>query len=78
LDPVTAVTDWKGVLKQGGRLIITVPDQAKARPIPVNVEHLHAWDAMALDTLLTQLGFRVIAQLDPDNGVSFVTIAEKL
>jgi hypothetical protein len=78
LDPINAIREWKAVLRQTGRLIIAALDQAKANSTRMGVEHLHALDAIALDVLLTEMGFRVIAQLDPDNGVSFITVAEKL
>lgn len=78
IDPIGTIKNWIKVLKTGGRLIIAVPDETKIFSIPMNIEHRHAWNPQAMKTMLELLGLKVAAQVDPNNHISFVTIAEKV
>lgn len=77
LDPLTTLRQWAKVLKPGGRLIVAVPNQALLSSIPMNIEHVHAWDPPALKTLLEAAGLTISEQLDAQNNISFITVAEK-
>jgi SAM-dependent methyltransferase len=77
-DPISTIRNWKQVLKRGGKLIIAVPNQSVHVTIPMNIEHVHAYTPQSLRVLLESLGFAVKEQLDGQNAVSFITVAEKL
>jgi len=77
LDTVETLREWKRVLKPGGRLIIAVPDEDLIRGIPMNVEHVHAFNRKSITKLAKLIGFETSAHYDPKNGVSFVSVLEK-
>jgi len=77
MDSVATIVQWKAPLKRGGKLIVAVPNNGQILSIPMNYEHVHAWNPPALRSLLQRCGFKVIDQIDPKNGVSFITVAEK-
>jgi GT2 family glycosyltransferase len=77
MDSVKVLSQWKATLKKGGRLIIAVPNNGRILSVPMNYEHVHGWNPEALKHLLEALGMKVIDQIDPQNGISFITIAEK-
>ena len=63
-------------MKNGGRLIIAVPNEELFRTIPVNREHKHAFTPAFLAKLLHVTGFTNIEWKDSGNGVSFVIKGE--
>jgi ubiquinone/menaquinone biosynthesis C-methylase UbiE len=77
-DPITVLKQWTEVLKPGGKIMIAVPLGDRINSIPMNIEHVHAWDMASMKTLLETVGLKVTEQLDSMNGVSFITIAEKI
>lgn len=77
MDSVTVLKQWKEILKPGGKLIIAVPNNETIQSIPMNIEHVHAWNPEGMKSLLEAVGFRVIEQIDPQNYVSFITVAIK-
>lgn len=77
VDPIKTVYNWHNILKKKGRVIIAVPLEGLINSIPMNVEHLHAWTPEAMQNLLHIVGFKVLDQKYSENGVSFVTVAEK-
>lgn len=78
VDPITVIQQWKEVLKKKGKLIIAVPNQDLNNSIPMNVEHVHAWNPYSMRKTLELAGMKVVEQIDPNNGISFITIAEKI
>lgn len=78
VDTVQVLKQWIAVLKPHGRLIIAVPDQDIVNSIPMNLEHVACWNKNSLKALLELLNLKIIEQIDSNNGVSFVTIAEKV
>lgn len=78
MDSVTILKHWRTLLKEKGRLIIAVPNNAIHKSIPMNVEHVHGFDPVSMKSLLEVCGFRVIEQLDGGNTISFITVAEKI
>lgn len=78
MDSVTVLKHWRTLLRKKGRLIIAVPDNAIHKSIPMNVEHVHGFDKQSIKTLLEICEYNVTDQIDSGNGVSFITIAEKI
>lgn len=77
MDSVTVLRQWKDTLKVGGKLIVAVPNNGRILSVPMNYEHVHGWNPESMRNLLELMGFRVVDQLDPENGVSFITVAVK-
>lgn len=78
MDSVTILKHWRTLLKENGRLIIAVPNNAIHKSIPMNVEHVHGFDPVSLKSLLEVCGYKVIEQLDGGNTISFITVAKKI
>lgn len=78
MDTIETVRYWNRVLKMGGRLIIGMPDEGRIRSIPLNPEHVHAFDKKSLERLMSVCGFRHVKSEDSGNEVSFVAIYEKV
>ncbi len=78
MDSVTILKGWNRLLKKGGLLIIAVPNNTMIQSIPMNIEHVHAWNPEGMRSILEACGFKVIEQIDPQNYVSFITVAEKI
>jgi|ETNvirnome_2_300_1030623.scaffolds.fasta_scaffold00134_13 SAM-dependent methyltransferase len=78
VDLSKTIKEWRRVLKPDGRLIIAVPDQTIGDTIPMNPEPVHAFTKSSLPSLLEMFGFHVVANVDVENFVSFVTVAEKV
>lgn len=76
-DSVTILRHLSGLLVENGKLIIAVPDDAIHQSIPMNIEHVHGFNKQSMKSLLEVCGFRVTKQMDSENGVSFITVAEK-
>lgn len=76
-DPVVTLKEWMRVVRSGGRLIIAVPNQDEGEVIPLNPEHLHAWNSSSLRSLLLLLGLKEVNTVENINGVSLVAIYEK-
>lgn len=77
MDTVQVLKQWKDALKKGGKLIIAVPNNGRILSIPMNYEHCHGWNPESMWHMLEVIGFKVIEQIDPENGVSFITVATK-
>jgi GT2 family glycosyltransferase len=59
LDPILALERWFQVLKPGGTLLVTAPDQSRMETILLDCTHLHAYTADSLRRMLSRCGFRV-------------------
>lgn len=77
VNPIEAVENWGEQLKKGGRLIITVPDNELLNFVPINIEHLHAFDKNFLETLINKSGLKVVEVGDVGNGISIYGVGEK-
>lgn len=77
IDPVEAIHFWGKPLKHGGRLIIAVPDQTIQNSIPMNIEHVHAFNPNSLKNFMEQLGWKTEALEDTGNYISFVGVFSK-
>jgi GT2 family glycosyltransferase len=78
MDSVSVLKNTHKLLKKGGRMIVAVPNNAIHRSVPMNVEHVHGFSKESLKSLFEVCGYNVIDQLDSGNGISFITIAEKI
>jgi GT2 family glycosyltransferase/SAM-dependent methyltransferase len=78
MDTTLVIQQWIKALKVGGKLIIAVPNNGRILSIPMNYEHCHGWNPEALRHLLEVLGVKVVEQIDPENGISFITVGEKI
>ena len=74
---VKALGEWGRVLKNGGRLIITVPNHELRNTIPMNFEHCSSFTPRSLNDLMSVLGWKTIGIYDPGNRVSFIGVFEK-
>jgi O-antigen biosynthesis protein len=78
LDSVRTVNGWKRSIKIGGKLIIAVPDEKITKGIPLNPEHVHAFNSESLKNLLESCGFEQIDSQSSNNGSSFVSCFKRL
>lgn len=78
IDSLETLKNWNLALKIGGQLIIAVPNQDVINGIPMNQEHVHAFTPTSLANLMRACGFKQVQWLDPDNGISFVGVYEKV
>lgn len=78
IDSVTVLREWNRLLRHGGRLIIAVPNNEVANYIPLNIEHVHGFSKDSIRSLMEATGYKVVSQKDGGNGVSFITVGEKL
>lgn len=78
LDHIQSLVNWIKVLRPGGRLLLAVPNQDLISSIPMNIEHVHAFNPQSMHTLLTALGLKVITIADANNRISLIAVAEKI
>jgi SAM-dependent methyltransferase len=78
MDSVTILKHWRSLLRENGRLIIAVPNNAIHLSIPMNPEHVHGFSPESMKSLLEVCGYKVVEQLDGGNTISFITVAEKI
>lgn len=79
IDPVIHLREWDRLLKFGGRIIFALPDQDICSTIPLNPEHLHAYNKMSFDNLVKAVlpNYETVNLQDSNNGMSFVAVYEK-
>lgn len=77
LDPISVLIEWIKKLKKGGRLILALPNQDLMSTIPMNIEHVHAYNPDSIHVLLTGLGLQVLSISDSGNSISFIAVGEK-
>lgn len=78
LDLNETLEAWGKIVKEGGWLIIAVPEENMTPTIPMNPEHVHAFTRKSLAGLLTHFGFFEVESNYSGNGVSFVGVYEKV
>lgn len=78
LDTVQTIRNWARVLKIGGRLLIAVPDEDCTIGIPLNPEHVHAFNKKSLENIMGLCGFKTLAFEDGSRNMSFVGCFEKV
>jgi GT2 family glycosyltransferase len=79
INPVKTLKEWDRILKPGGRLIIAVPDQDICSTIPLNTEHLHAYNQESLTDLVLSVLPRFVKVMtsSSNNGMSFTGVYDK-
>ena len=77
LDPISTLKNWGKVVRKGGTLIIAVPNQDVRSSIPLNFQHVHAYNPDSLRNLMETLGWHTIDIVDPKNDVSLVGAFKK-
>ena len=77
IDPLQAVREWGKPLKHGGRLIIAVPNQDIQSTIPLNHEHVHAFNPGSLKNFMEAQGWVTETLEDTGNNLSFVGVFKK-
>lgn len=78
IDPVATISEWKRVIRPGGRLVISCPDENITTGVPLNPEHLHAFTPDSIRSLAKVLGLSVVSVADKYNTTSFTVCLEKI
>lgn len=77
MDVPYCISHWAKKLKEGGRLIIAVPDENVGMCIPMNPQHKHAFVPESLRTIAELVGLKEIEMRNDYNGVSFTSSYER-
>jgi SAM-dependent methyltransferase len=72
VDTVGTLKEWSSLLKDGGQLIIAVPNEEICKSIPMNPEHVHAFTPTSLSSIAEACGLVVDQVVDSENNVSFI------
>lgn len=79
INPLEALRNWTKVLKKGGKLVVSVPNEYLIRSIPMNPEHVIAFTPESLKTWVEAAGgLKIVDMWDSENQISFTTVIEKL
>lgn len=78
IDPIDVLKHWSRVLRMEGRLILTFPNSELRNTIPLNPEHVHAFTPNSIKNIVSLCGFKQIETRDPKNGISFISVFEKV
>ena len=73
VDTVDVLIQWKSKLKHGGKLIVAVPNEDLMRTIPLNGEHVHAFNPVSLNRVAELVGFKRVHMEGTSEG-SFVSV----
>lgn len=77
LNPIFVLNIWLAKLRKGGRLILALPNQDWHSTIPMNTEHVVAYNPDSAVTLLTAMGLVNLSIVDSQNNISFIIVGEK-
>ena len=77
IDPISTILKWKQILKHEGILVVAVPNEDFGKSIPMNPEHVHAFNRASLSNLMAVCGMKEVETVDPNNGVSFIGVYKK-
>lgn len=78
IDPLDVLRKWKDSVRLEGRLIVACPDERFTRGVPMDPTHLHAFTPDSLQSIARHVGLRAVAHEDGGNGVSFVSVYERI
>jgi SAM-dependent methyltransferase len=80
MDTIAALSEWKRVLTQGGRLVVVVPDEARypGRTVDLDPTHFHAFDEGSLRRMVELVGLRVRSTTPVVPHWSFMLVAERI
>lgn len=76
-DQVTTIQNWARVVKEGGRIILALPDARICNTILLNPEHKHEYTPEAISNFMQLLGFKPVGKEEHYNGMSFLMAFEK-
>ena len=77
MDPITALKEWRRVLKDNGTLVIICPDYRYCEAISVDPSHVHAFTPDSVRSLLELCGFTVSRTENVPLGYVFMISAQK-
>lgn len=75
---IKALKEWHRVLKKGGKLGITTPNDNEVDSLRLDPTHKHAFTPESLKDALETLGFKVVESGETIRGWGFYIIAEKM
>ena len=78
VDTVGFLTECGRILKPGGTLLLATPNEDECQSVPMNTEHVHAWNPDALQKILELSGFGVLQRLGFENRITMMFRCEKL
>ena len=76
-NPLRTLREWFRVLKEGGRVGITTPDDTRLSAIRLDPTHKHSFNRECMKDMLELVGFNVIELSGCANQWNFFVIAEK-
>lgn len=77
-DPLGTMAEWNRLLRNGGRLIVAVPDPSLRNTIVMNPEHIISFTPESLSNMAMCCGFDIVAIHRDVNHISFVAVFEKV
>ncbi len=78
VDFLKALKEWNRVLKKGGKLGITTPNNDEIDSLRLDSTHIHAFNPSSLKTALELTGFKPINSGTTIRGWGFYIISEKI
>jgi len=77
VDHVKALKEWSRILKPGGKMVISCPNEKVCDGVPLNPQHVHAFTPESIATVTDLLGLKPIASSEFYNFNSFTVCVEK-
>ena len=78
IDPIKALTEWKRVLRENGKLVVICPDYRYCEAISVDPSHVHAFTPDSVASLMRAVGFRITRSESVKPGYVFMVVGESL
>jgi len=78
IDYLKTLREWNRILKKGGKLGITIPNDEEIDSLRLDPTHKHAFNPNSLKTALNLTGFKMIETGETIKGWGFYIIAEKI
>lgn len=78
VDSVAFINELKRVTKFNGLIIIATPNEDVCKSVPMNTEHVHAWNPDALQRILELCGVGVVERLGFENRITMMFKCVKL
>ena len=76
VDPIKALTEWKRVLKENGKLVVLCPDYRYCEAISVDPSHVHAFTPDSVVSLMRAVGFQITRTESVKPGYVFMVVGE--
>lgn len=78
LDPLATLEEWSRVLKPGGSLYMSLPDQGKVNAMLLDSTHLHAYTTDSFRRLIEKAGWHVESCEQFPKSIGFGTVARNI